>query len=180
MANLYIADDGTIHDRDLENGQSHRSTPTSPHSARPATQQTIYQPTAPVSGFRVFLFWVAALGISWFLGNLFYEMIGAHVFVPYDPVTTKSQASYNDSCLALSIMLPILGLIASSLYNLSGAWDLHYNLPALIYSIATAIATVLISIFLNLLIYWVFDSLHPYVFLSGVVWLLWGITLGGD
>lgn len=92
MPDYYIAEDGTIHDREAE----HRSR--TQHTAAPAVADTTAEDTPEVSFARQFVYWLFALSASVFAAVcVFHEMQAA--FTPPAHLDFW-RTTYSSSCLS--------------------------------------------------------------------------------
>ena len=91
MPDYYIAEDGTIHDREAE----HRSR--TQHTAAPAVADTTAEDTPEVSFARQFVYWLFALSASVFAAVcVFHEMQRS----PRPRTSIFWKTTYSSSCLS--------------------------------------------------------------------------------
>lgn len=123
MPDYYIAEDGTIHDREAE----HRSR--TQHTAAPAVADTTAEDTPEVSFARQFVYWLFALSASVFAAIcVFHEMQAA--FTPpahLDFLEDYVQQFVFEHAKALVIILTVFCIY---LYGKTGAKKHRYNVLA--------------------------------------------------
>lgn len=119
MPNLYIADDGTIHDRDVGNCQR-------VVEGGNGGRTVGYTPAA--SGGRKFLFWVITLAVAAAIGYAMYNNIGIHLLEAVADPNNPPQRILNFFCTLAPYMLIGGAVVAAILYGKNGAARKNYHL----------------------------------------------------
>ena len=131
MANLYIADDGTIHNRDVGNCQRVVSGGMSPHVSG--------HTTPAVSGVRKFVFWIITLFLAVVTGYVVYSTIGITLF----ELTSNPNDMSEYTMEFLSTIAPYViiagAVICAIIYGVKCAPNNAYNLGTYFLSVLSAI-----------------------------------------
>lgn len=171
MANLYIADDGTIHDRDVGNCQRVVSNNSAVHVSSYITPE--------VSGGRKFLYWVITLAIAVAIGLLAYYTAGVYVFEGASNPSEVSDYIFNFFCTIAPYVIVAGAVICAIIYGTTCAANCRYNLGAYLLSALSAAGgtvgigagMVLLALIVTILLY-----ILAIVFIIGIIVAI----LGGD
>lgn len=120
MANLYIAEDGTIHDRDTGNCQCVVPDDGAAH--------TVEHTLPAVSGFRKFAFWIITLIIAGGIGYLIYKAVGIYVFAAVPDPDSLSEHIVNFFCTVAPYVIIAGALLCAIIYGAKFAARRSYNL----------------------------------------------------
>ena len=131
MANLYIANDGTIHDRDIE------------HHERVNTAGSFSNSTAfaipRVSGRRKAAFWIVTISFALLIGYGLYSTIGVQIFEKVSNPDELIEHLENFFCIIAPFAIVGGAVIGAVIYGIKGARSHGYNLGTYFFSALSAV-----------------------------------------
>lgn len=172
MANLYVADDGTIHDRDIGNCQRVISNDNTAHVSN--------YTTPAVSEGRKFLYWFISLAIAVAIGYIVYNTIGIHVFESTANPSELPDYIINFFCMIAPYVIIAGAVICAIIYGTKCAANNSYNLGTYFLSALSAaggtvgigVGMFLLALAITILLY-----ILAIVFVVGIIV---AILSGGD
>ena len=171
MANLYVADDGTIHDRDIGNCQRVVANDSAVHVSN--------YTTPAVSGGRKFLYWLITLALAVAIGLVVYYTAGIYVFEGTSNPSELSDYIFNFFCMIAPYVIIASAVICAIIYGTTCAANSRYNLGTYFLSALSAAGgtvgigagMVLLAFIVTILLY-----ILAIVFIIGII----AAILGGD
>lgn len=130
MANLYVADDGTIHDHDIEHQESVNS------FSLLSDLSTHAMPY--ISSGRKVSFWILTVGMSLLVGYLLYSTIGIQLFEKVSNPHKLVEYLENFFCIITPFVIVGGAVICTIIYGTKCAESHSYNFGAYFLSVLSA------------------------------------------
>ncbi|OLA08406.1 MAG: hypothetical protein BHW21_08510 [Eubacterium sp. 45_250] len=171
MANLYVADDGTIHDRDTEH---HERVNTTSSVSSSNTYATPY-----VSGGRKAAFWVVTISLALLIGYILYSTIGVQIFERVSNPNELIEYLENFFCIIAPFAIVGGAVTGAIIYGTKCARAHGYNLGTYFLSaLSAAGGTVGVGISLFLLVFII--TIVLYILLIAIIIAIIAAILGGN